>query len=288
MNHPDISRYEDPLLYLKNHFQYLQTIDSTLTLRRWATRMAISPVLLASLFRGKKRLRIKDIDSITKGLDLSASEVRYLQALVLWQRATSDCEKQLFTRLLDSLRGDLSRDSMESKTPTTYESEDPDLFSHWMDAAVMSAMRLKSVSKDLSNVRENFLWENDLNQVDRSLAKLQRLGFLEKTSAGGFQPKYDNIATRSDKFHRGARIYFAQMNKIATDAVELPFEKREFQCFSIPVCESDVHEFKEMLREFRAKVSAKADELGDTVYQFNFEMFPLTTPVVSRSANPLS
>jgi uncharacterized protein (TIGR02147 family) len=279
MIRPNVFQFDDPLVFLKAFFNSLKVQEPELTIRRWAVRMGLSsPKPLVSIFQGKRGLTLKDLEFILRGLDLLPAEARYFEALVLMKKLKTPQEKRVLENLLHFKREaqtPVSRSSSDQKK-IAFESTDDELFSHWVDAAVISALRLKSARSDLSLLRKHLLWETDRTQVDRSLEKIRRLGLLDDRQD---KPKYSSVTTRSDRPHSGARSYFAQINQIATEAIELPLDEREYQCFSIPARKAETPAFKQMVRRFRDEIASFSAEDGDIVLQFNLEMFPLMSPI---------
>lgn len=285
MNRPSIYEFTDLALFLKSFFEYLRKEQPDFTIRRWAVQMGLSsPKPLVAVLQNTRELRMKDLEFLLKGLDLNSSETRFLELLLLIRKAKDPREKASLYFLLGALKKADRSSTVDSRTinrtQTTYEIEDDELFSHWLDAALISALQLKSARANLDLFRENLLWQTDTRQLDQSLEKLKKLGLLD--TGQGNAPKYDSITTRSDRHHKGAKTYFEQVNRLATEAIELPLREREFQCFSIPASVAETPQFKQMIRNFREEISGFSSEDGDIVYQFNIEMFPLTKPITAK------
>ena len=218
---PDVFQFTDFTLFIKAYFEYLRLETPEFTIRRWAVRMGLSsPKPLIAVLQDARDLRMKDLGFLLKGLDLNSSETRFLECLLMLKKTRDPREKSTLRFYLDLIKKDqLSASPVQSKSlpeQTIFESEDDDLFSHWVDAALIAALQLRSARADLSLFRENLLWEKDLGQVDRSLEKLKKQGLLNSEQENKL--KYDTITTRSERSHRGARAYFAQINRIATEA----------------------------------------------------------------------
>jgi uncharacterized protein (TIGR02147 family) len=287
MNRPIIFQFDDPILYLKEQFEFERLRDPALTVRRWALRMGLrSPKPLFTILQGKRELKLKDFEFLRKGLDLSPEEVRYFEALILWSKAVVE-EKPILKTLLDLLKqqhavlASVYREEAMTMS-AVFESDDAELFSHWTDAALLSALRLKAVRSDLDLIRTHLLWEKDGTQIDRSMNKIRKQKLIADNNGDHLKPKYEKITTSNDRSHQGGRAYYSQVNQIAMLAIELPHEEREFQCFSIPARMIDAPAFKLMLRKFRDELATLSTEDGNTVFQFNLEMFPLLSPIGER------
>ncbi len=281
MDFPVVFSYRDPVQFLRDYYSALQKKDPEITVRRWSESMGLpSPLALVAILRKSKPLRLKDLNFLKLGIELEPSELRFLEALVLSSRARTEEEKSVFQHLLSSITPQetvsSTKNFLKETSENVYESEDDELFSHWVDAAVISALRLKATRNDLDLLRKNLLWEKDRSQVDRSFERIRRMGLLDSQTD---KPKHNSVTTRTEHHHAGAKSYFAQINRIATEAINLSLDEREFQCFSIPACKAATPEFKEMLRRFRKEIAATSAEDGDVVLQFNLEMFPLTRPI---------
>jgi uncharacterized protein (TIGR02147 family) len=282
MNRIDIYEFTDLTLFLRTVFDHFRVENPNFTVRQWAVRMGLSsPKPLVGILQETREPKFKDLDFLLKGLDLSTLETRFFEMLLILKKTKDSAEKSTLRFVLELAKKDLALTDPPTNVTlhTVFESLDDDLFSHWTDAAVLSAMELKSARADFQLLRENLLWEKDEKQIDRSLEKIRKLKLLDSDRENS--PKYEIITTKSDTLHRGARAYFKQVNAIATEAIELPMKQREFQCFSIPARFSETPRFKQMIRNFREDIQKLSTDDGDMIYQFNLEMFPLTKPMIA-------
>lgn len=138
MKRPAIEEFKNSSAFVKSYYSFLCSRDSGHTVRRWAVQMGLtSPRPIVSVLRQGRGLRLKDLSFILKGMDLSPIEARYLKAVILWETARTPDEKQVIQIAMDSLAGQLrgfSYNELRHSNPhSTYEAEDNDLFSSWLD-----------------------------------------------------------------------------------------------------------------------------------------------------------
>lgn len=133
MSRPAVVQFQSSSAFLRSYFQFLQALEPGFTVRRWSTRMELSsPKLLVEVLSGKRALKLKDLNLVLKGLELSSAEISYFEASILWENARSVTEKKVLQSALDSMAQGLSTKTSVENQKTAFEAEDDELFSHWV------------------------------------------------------------------------------------------------------------------------------------------------------------
>ena len=125
--------------------------------------------------------------------------------------------------------------------------------------------------------------EVSAQEVQESLAFLTKAGLLKKTEGKLVQSetsvKGSNDATRlaMSGMHR-------MMSQLATPALELPVEERNFSGVTMGLSRESYSKIENLLDEFRRKIIAVAAEEKNVeqVYRLNLQLFPLTKNVKER------
>jgi uncharacterized protein (TIGR02147 family) len=274
---PSPFTYGDPIAFLSDSHRSLRAKEPSLTLAKWAGRMGLrSPELLTLLLRRKKPLRLKHLGFLLKGLDLDASEQTYLKALVYRACARSAEEAELWDLLLARLNPGLA----PRLEPAT------ELFSHWLHAVVLT------LGETLSHVDEHSVLAAlrapaTSEEVRHAITTLQGFGLLQAGPDGRLRTTYQRVTSRNDVSHAGAKAYVRQVSALAAQAVSLPVQEREFQCFALAMNPDRLHLYKEIIRSFRSQMAQlSARENGTTVYQVNFQMFPVSHDLKEVATGP--
>ena len=255
------------------HFAVYKTSHEELSVRKWAKILGVNtPELLMDILKRKKKMSLNLVKDVSKGLKLDPSEQLYFEVMVKFANETSAKEKQLQEILLAEiaqLRG------------TKILVEDNDVFSHWVHMAILTMSRLKNIKCNKETIQEYLLEPVSQEIIDQSIDRLVRLDLIKSDENGNLTRTQDHTTSKNDAFQKSPHNYFEQVSELAKKGSQVLADEREFQCFSLAITHEQIPAFKEVIRNFRAKVAALADtENADQVYQFNIQFFPLTSQVI--------
>lgn len=267
--YPNIYDFKNPVEYLEKIYQFFKAKDDDFSVRKWAKIMDIkSPEVLMEVMKGKKKISVVISEQLTSGLKLDSSEALYFETMVKHANAESLKEKQIFDLLLIEtahLKG------------TKVLVEDQSVFSHWVHMAILSMTRVKGILCTKETIKAFLKVDVSQNQIDEAVERLLKLNLIQYNDMGSLVKNFDHTTSKNDAFQKSPHDYFEQVSDLAKDGARVSADEREFQCFSLPIRHDQIPAFKEVLRQFRAKVAAMADtDNADQVYQFNLQFFPLT------------
>lgn len=121
--------------------------------------------------------------------------------------------------------------------------------------------------------------------LDESIERLLKLNLINIDANGAITKDYDNVTSKNDVYKKSPHAYYEQVSELAKQAIGSLVEEREFQCFSLAIKHDKIPAFKEMIRNFRAKMCTFAEsDITDQVYQMNIQFFPLTRKVEGKKA----
>lgn len=105
MNEPNLFKYTEYRLYLKEFYYYQKKVDFTYTYEKFSRKAQIkSPNFLKLIIDHKKNLTPKTLLQFAIALKLDELETNYFEALVLENQAESSLEKRHFGKRLKSLK----------------------------------------------------------------------------------------------------------------------------------------------------------------------------------------
>jgi uncharacterized protein (TIGR02147 family) len=155
--------------------------------------------------------------------------------------------------------------------------DDNDVFSHWVHMAILTMARMKNIKHTKNTIHEYLLESVSQDVINDSLERLLSLNLISYDENGYLKRSQDHTTSKNDVFKKSPHDYFEQVSELAKNGAKISADQREFQCFSLAINHEQMPAFKEVIRNFRAKVAALADtENSDQVYQFNIQFFPLT------------
>lgn len=232
--------------------------------------MGLKSHTLINLFlQGKRNIKVRHVDLLSKGLHLTSQESLYLKALIQYTNSDSIEERELNSILLTELN--------PGKEFTTKEIEEYRVMSDWSYSALLSTMDLSTFDGTLSGLSEKLGHRLSSSEIDSKVLRLKNLGLVTE-GKGRITPTYKKTTTKNDVRDDGARELHKQAADLAKDAIdEIPLEQREFQSYAVTLDSRNLKKFKTLIRKFISQVSVESERGNtDEVYQFNIQFFQLT------------
>ena len=122
-------------------------------------------------------------------------------------------------------------------------------------------------------------------EIQQSLNFLTKAGLLKKAGEGFLQAE-TSIKGTPDATRLALRGMHRTMSKLATPAIDLPVDERNFSGVTMGLSCDSYERIVNVLDECRSKIIAIAAEEKnvDQVYRMNFQLFPLTKKVAIRES----
>lgn len=120
--------------------------------------------------------------------------------------------------------------------------------------------------------------ETSAQEVRESLDFLTRTGLLKKNDDGSLAQSEASVKGAPDATRLALRGMHRQMSELATPALDLPKEERNFSGVTMGVSRETYARIVDVLDECRKKIIAivAEDKDIDQVYRLNLQLFPLT------------
>jgi uncharacterized protein (TIGR02147 family) len=265
-----IFKYESARRYLVDYVSHKQAVDPTFSLRKWSKAMGMtSHAHLVMILQGKRTLTLKQVPFLAKGMSLSSPERLYLQALIQFENATTEEEKELCRLWLS-----------EANPGSAFHVREVDeyiVISHWIHMAILALTDNKSFRGSAEEIYKRLRGKTSIAEIRSALERLKALNLICEQN-GKLVCTYQRVTTKDDVANRGAREYHKQVARLAIDAIEQQsIDEREFQSFAVSLPHSKLKLAKEMIRKFRTQLyEAMTSEPGDEVYQTQIQFFRLT------------
>ncbi len=236
-----------------------------------------SPNFMKLVIEGKRNLSHEASEQIAEGLKLHKDESRFFIALVKFNQASTDEEKQKY---YDELKDILP------KQKRRILSEDSMIYlSHWLYPVLREMIEQKQFKEDPYWISRRLYGDVKPMQISQALNFLKESGFIFKNEKGKWACK-DNFVISSDEIKSlGIRNYHRQMLELAKEMLEkVEMSKREYGALTLSLADEDLAEFKDKLKNFRQSIHEWAvnklknknpsPEKDNLVVQLNFQMFP--------------
>ncbi len=266
--------------FLKQRFSELKKKNPLFSYRSFNRLAGLSSSgFLKLVMDGKRNLAEPGIEKIARGFKLSESEKKYFRALVRFNQAKTNEEKN--QRFLELSR---HKKFLAAKPLTSAQYR---LFSHWYYVAMLELVRLDAGEKrDLAWLYARMNPQVEWKSIKQAVQELKKLGLLEESAAGDLGRLEAMLTTPDEVQSLSVANFHQQMCRLAARAVmQENSSEREFSALTIASSEKSFQKAKQEIQKFRKKLHSILEQDGDApktfVAQINLQLFKLSHPVKS-------
>lgn len=266
-----IFKYIDYRKYLKDFYHESKVTTNYFSYRFFSQRAGLnSPVLLKTVFDGKRNLSNRSIEKFIKGLNLKEKEAVYFSNLVRFNQAKTALEKQEHYRVLRSM----------AKMVPQYLIEDEhfDYFDKWYYSAIREGVSQFDYQDDWELVAASVQPSITAQEAREAVAWLLEHGLLRKLKSGGYEQVQKAITTRSEVKSMAVRNFNRKMMQLAEQSLDtMPVKERYATGVTVGLTREAYDVMVAEIEAFRDRIVKIVDSLedGDRVYQVNVQLFPL-------------
>jgi uncharacterized protein (TIGR02147 family) len=224
------------------------------SVRALAKRLQLSPAMLSLVLNGKRQVSKKMAKHVAERLLLNPGQQDALLSLF-------EKNKKNEKRLLKTL---------------TVQTDQFQLISDWYHFAILSLMETKDFKSSLPWIAQRLRIGQTAAQS--AIDRLKRLGFVLEDTKGKLHLTGGALTTSDGIASSAIRKNHSQVLDIAKEVLCIvPVEKRDFTSITMAIDPSKLPQAKELIREFRDKLSAFM-EAGTKreVYNLSMQLIPLT------------
>jgi uncharacterized protein (TIGR02147 family) len=268
----DIFQYTDYRKYLQDLYLAKKKDRAMFSHRFIAQKVGFqSSGFFSKILLGKRNISGEMIKRFTAFLKLGKKEAGYFEAMVYYnQAATIEDKKRWFTELTGF------KDSVLRKVdPSSFE-----YFDKWYHTAIRELLHFRPFTGDYGQLAKSLVPSISPAEAKRSLELLERLGYILKNAQGQFV-RSDTFSYSTGMAERNFLLDQYQIGtlELAKEALNtLPRGERNLSTLTFSYSKSMFPKLEEEVRAFRKRLleMAEANKTDDTVYQFNFQLYPLT------------
>ena len=220
---------------------------------------------------GKSKLSKIGVERTGVAMGLVGFEMEYFRALVEFgQAGTEDMKKAAYERMLSIAKVHKVR-VMEGDLFEFYDS--------WQNPVVRELAPLMPGATP-GEMAKMCYPEVSAAEVQQSLNFLTKAGLLKK-AGDSFTLAETSIKGTPDATRLALRGMHRMMSKLATPAIDLPADERNFSGVTMGVSRESYDRIVKVLDECRRQIIAIAaeDKSIEQVYRLNLQLFPLTKSV---------
>ena len=221
---------------------------------------------------GKSKLSRIGVERTGAAMGLVGFEMEYFRAMVEFgQAATEEKKKVAYENMLAIAKVHKVR---------VLEGDLFEFYDSWQNPVVRELAPLMPGATP-GEIAKKCYPEISAAEVQQSLNFLTKAGLLKKAGDSSFVQAETSITGTPDATRLALRGMHRQMSKLATPALDLPVEQRNFSGVTMGVSRESYERIVKVLDECRRQIIAIAadDKTIDQVYRLNLQLFPLTKNV---------
>ncbi|MCA9562434.1 MAG: TIGR02147 family protein [Myxococcales bacterium] len=269
---PDIFEYLDYRRFLADYYAAAKENKRAFSYRYFSRKAGYSsPNFLKLVMDGQRNISQDSIERFADALKLNKSETRFFASLVAFNQADNEEEKnEAFEHVAASRRFRTARKL------------DRDFFlylSRWYYPAIREMVARADFVEEPDWIAGQLIPPIQPKQASECIEILLDLGLLVRDDNGKLRRGDASITTGHEVRSLAIGNYHRQMLQRAAESIELvPSERRDISGLTVSVSLDTVSELKARIQEFRELLLDRCDrdEEPDSVYQINFQLFPLT------------
>lgn len=259
--------------YLKSFYQDQKANTPSFSLRNFAKASGIkSPSFLTMVINGERSLSAKSISQFAKGLDLNKKETTYFEALVFFEQASSEKERDYYLEKLIHLRPKVKL--------TGIKKDKYDFYKHYYYPIVQQMAELPDFSENPEWIAKKLTPQIKKTEAAQAISSLLRLGMLKKDKQGLSMTK-KHFATPTEVSSLEVKHYHRTMLSQAKESLfNIQRDYRDFKSLTSAVPIELIPELKEKINSFLIDINSWIDSSqtpASAVYQLNLQLFPLTS-----------
>lgn len=228
-----------------------------------------------NLLKGKRSISRENCVKVSRALGHSPAEADYFENLIAFNLAIELREKNHFFERL----GQIKRRGTGFTAAQLVRRDQYEYYAQWYHGAVRSLIDLYKFCGDYRELARRVWPPITVRQAKLSVLLLENLGMIQKDDGGVYHLTDKSITTGREVAGLALQNLHCSYADLAKQAVEhLPREERFVSGLTLGVSRAAYGRICEETRRFQAEIMkiADQDDKADTVYQYNFHLFPLS------------
>lgn len=271
-------KYIDYRKYLKDYYAEKKANTRYFSFRYFADKAGInSPGFIKDVLEGKRNLTNRAAERFSTALGLSKKESVFFRHLVMFNQAKSAEVKQEHYRVIVSMMNLVS----EFKIDADHYS----YFDNWYTCVIRELVCMYDFKEDWSLLAKTLRPKIKTKEARDAVLLLLRLKMVKKPKQGPYIQTHSALSsgTESDNMILQARRSFnrAMVEHALSSIDNLPIDKRNISGITMGLSKTGYDTMLAELSAFKERIITIANQDRDIsgVYQFNFQLFPLSEDI---------
>lgn len=268
---PDLYSYIDYRKFLKDYYEEQKARDPKFSHRYFTMKVGFSSSgYFSDVLSGKKNLSGAFMLKFAKALKLGKDEEEYFVNLVSFNQAKTLEEKNRYYEKMMTT-GKVKVDIVDR--------DKHEYFSTWQYAAVREALHYLAITDDYKVLGQAFDPAMGPKEAKKAIDLLASLGLIARNAEGVWKPTSGNLKMGAGADGLSLANYHKSISELAVRALDaFPPQQRGFSSLTLPLTADKIRKAKVAIKNLRMYLLALAENgtKADRVYQFNFQLFPVT------------
>lgn len=276
-NKINIYDYMDYRLFLRDFYDLEKSLDSTFSYRVFATAVDIDASLLVKILQSKRHLSTSSVESVIAFFNFKEGKSEYFREMVAYSKAKTSAEIRIHFETLQKMRP--SRSRMLDEARYRY-------FQQWFYPVIRSALDVYEYygEQDALSLGNSCIPKLTATQVTTAVEALLQLGLAEIRPDGRVIPFDAHVRTQDHWLSASISEYQKTVTELGRQSIEnIPKENRDISTLTMALDSSQIERIRSILADARKSivnvVNSMPAEQCDSVYQLNFQMFPMMKKV---------
>lgn len=274
-----VYNYTDYRKFLEDYYSNKKASGIKFNYRKLAQAVGFkSAGHFTQIIQGKANISRKLIEKFIAGLQLRKREAQYFRAMVLYNQAKKhEIKKHNFEIMI----------SFKETAVKVVDVKQYEFYDRWYYAAVRELVEFFPCNEsNAALLSRQIVPRITPDQAAKALALLSDLGLIRKNEQGHYRKVDSVLSTGYEAKSVAINNFILSTLDLAKEAIDrFPRKERNLSWMTLSISQKSFDTIQEELRAFRRKALEIAAQDGDAnrIYQFNFQIFPLTKTCKERS-----
>lgn len=270
---PDIFQYVDYREYLNAWFAEAKRKNAAFSFRMFSKMAGYnSPGFIKMVLSGERNLTVAGLHKFAKALKFGIREGHYFEAMVFYNQAKDDKERDIYYDRLCTLR--------PKAKLTGIEKDQYEFFTQRHFVFIREMAALPHFREDYAWISRHVIPPITPQQAEHAVNLLLRLEFLKRDESGRLAQSESTLTTPVEV--ESAELYHLHrsMLDLAKESLRTAHrDLRDITSLTIPLPLSALKEVKKKLLNFKMELADWVNKRGDDyhdVFQVSMQLFPVT------------
>ena len=278
-NEISIRQFTDYRTFLIAHSQDMKRIRPEWSYGSWAKRLGLKATSsITKILHGEREPGDQITEQLVSYFQFDERDATYFRDLVRLNKIRKDPRLSLL--LLEKMSKENPQVAYRFLDDKTFS-----VISNWYYLPLRELIGSPQFIEDAEWIVKQFRFKLTAREVTQAIETMLELNLIQRKEDGRLSLAAGRISTNNDVASEGIKRYHEQMldhAKLALRNTEVA--EREFTASSLSLRIESLEKAKEVIRDFRRHFADLIEETeGDTVYQLQIQLFPLTKAPVKAS-----